>query len=513
MHRFRPSKRKMSDSVDLVLIYPPWPVLDDRAILQNSLPPLGILSIASYAESLGYQVRVQDVHAEKMDDQELIRRLKRDRPRVIGISVLTNMSIPAQKIARIARDCVPDAKIVVGGVHAETMPERMLRNSAIDCVVRGDGEEPVRSLLEGKSFSTIPGLSYRVGNGVQHNPAQQINNDLDRYPFPAYHLVDFKNYFPAVGSYRNLPAINMLMTRGGPGKCTFCNSARTTLRARSPARVVEQIRLLRERHGIRQIQFYDDTFTVFKKSVLEFCALLREADLGVTWTAYIRGDCFSDEMAAAMKSAGCHQVLMGVETGNPAIAKRIGKPIDGSRYHEAIRIAHRHGMEVRSSFIIGNMDETGETMQDTLNFAIELDTDLFQLSISTPYPGTALFAEAAAKGWLKHRNWYSYGQGEVLVEQPQISAEEIYRFERYAFRRFYMRPIAVLRMLRRITTLRHVRDLVLASVILLLGKHRKKGGYNWSCWQNLNEDDFLDLALDDEHPQRLTFQLRQGAVA
>lgn len=503
----------MIDKADLVLVYPPWPVLDDRAILQNSLPPLGLLSIASYMESLGYIVRMHDVHAEKLDDAELVRRLKIEQPRVIGISVLTNMSIPALKIAKLCKKAVPDCTLVVGGVHAETMPERMLRNSAIDAVVRGDGEEPMRLIMQGVPFEQIAGLSYRAGTTVVNNPAQPMNLDLDKYPFPAYHLVNFKNYFPAVGSYRNYPAINMLMTRGCPGKCTFCNSARTTLRSRSPARVVEQIRLLREKYGIRQIQFYDDTFTVNKKSVLEFCSLLEKANLGVTWTAYIRGDCFSDVMAAAMKKAGCHQVLMGVETGSAKIAKRIGKPIEQERYFEAIRIAHRHGIETRCSFIIGNMDETLDTMQETLNFAMALDTDLFQLSISTPYPGTALYAEAAQKGWLKHRNWYSYGQGEVLVEQPQITSQEIYNFERYAFRRFYLRPIAIRRMLLRVTHWRHIRDLILAATVLLLGRHKKKGGFSWDCWRHLKEQDFLDVNITkDEFPERLTFQLRQGAA-
>jgi radical SAM superfamily enzyme YgiQ (UPF0313 family) len=281
------------------------------------------------------------------------------------------------------------------------------------------------------------------------------------------------------------------------------------LRARSPTHVVEQIKLLRE-NGIRQIQFYDDTFTVFKKNVLEFCELLTKANLGVTWTAYVRGDCFSDQMAAAMKGAGCHQVLMGVETGSARIARRIGKPIDRERYREAVQIAHRHGLEARCSFIIGSMDETWETMEETLSFAKELDTDLFQLSISTPYPGTALFAEASAKGWIKHRNWYSYGQGEVLVTQPQITDQEIYRFERYAFRSFYMRPISAWRMLRRVAHFRQIRDLALAAIILLLGRHRKRRDQNWACWVDLRESDFLDLHLPHgDISQRLTYQLRQ----
>jgi radical SAM superfamily enzyme YgiQ (UPF0313 family) len=500
----------LGERLDVLFIYPPWPVLDDRAILQNSLPPLGILSIAAYLESLGHTVAVCDVHGEKLDETEVCERLRRLRPRFVGISVLTNMSIPAQKIARLVKREVPDCTVVVGGVHAEAMPERMLKNSAIDCVCRGDGEEVMREVVEGRPLAQVDGLSWRDGTTVRHNPPRLLNMELDRYPFPAYHMVDFKNYFPAVGSYRNLPAINMLMTRGCPGKCSFCNSARTTLRARGPARVVEQIRLLRETYGIRQIQFYDDTFTVFKKHVLDFCALLAEADLGITWTAYIRGDCFSEDMAAAMKKAGCHQVLMGIETGNEQVAARIGKTIDRERYKETVRIAHQHGLEVRGSFIIGNMDETWQSMTDTLDFAIDLDVDLFQLNISTPYPGTALFNEAAEKGWLKHRDWYAYGQGEVLVEQPQITAAEIFAFERHAFRRFYLRPVSVLRMLKRIASFRHIRDLVVATTVLLLGKHKKGGGEDkWACWKDLREEDFFDVALDTAEPLRMTYQLRQ----
>jgi len=498
--------------LDLALLYPPWPVLDDRAILQNSLPPLGILSIAAYMEQLGYSVHVHDVHGEKLGDAELRRRLRADQPRFVGISVLTNMAIPALKIARICKEEVPDCVLIAGGVHAEAVPERMLRNSAIDVVVRGDGEEAMREIMEGRAFSDIAGLSYRVGHEVKHNPPRAIEMELDRYPFPAYHLIDFGNYFPAVGSYRNLPAINMLMTRGCPGRCTFCNSARTVLRTRDAERAVEQIKHLRKHYGIRQIQFYDDTFTVMKKNVLKFCELMEREALGVTWSAYIRGDCFSEEMAAAMKRAGCHQVLVGIETGNDEIAERIGKPIDRDKYKKAVKIAHQHGLEVRASFIIGSMGETWRTMEDTLNFAIELDVDLFQLNISTPYPGTALFKEAEGRGWLVHKNWYRYGQGEVLVQQPQISAEEIYRFERYAFRRFYLRPRVILRMLKRIANLRHIRDYGHAALILLLGKHRKSGRLAWTGWQDLREEDFFDVPLVEPQRSRLTYELRQNTT-
>ena len=182
--------------VDVVFIYPPWAVLDGRVTLQNNLPPLGILSIAAHLESLGYRVAVYDIHGEVIGEEEVRRRLKRDRPKFVGISVLTSMAIPSHKIARICKEELPDCTVVAGGTHAEAMPERMLRNSAIDVVVRGDGEVPMQQIVEGRQYAEIDGLSYRNGSALQHNKPGELLMDLDQYPFPAYHLVDFKNYFP-----------------------------------------------------------------------------------------------------------------------------------------------------------------------------------------------------------------------------------------------------------------------------------------------------------------------------
>ena len=447
--------------LDLLLIYPPWAVLEKRGILQNNLPPLGVLSIESHCLSQGYRVEVLDVHASRLTDKDVIQALADKKPKHVGISVLTNMSIPAHYIATLCKQVVPDCKIIMGGVHAEALPERMLRNSSVDAVGRGDGEELMLEVLQGKPYSGIAGLSYRENLRVINNPPRKVNKALDDYPMPAYPLVDFKKYFPAVGSYRRHPAINMLMTRGCPGKCTFCNSAYTTLRSRSAESMVKQIKMLRYQYGIRQIQFYDDTFTVMKKTVLEFCQKLVDDKVDVTWTAYIRGDCFSGDMAAAMKKAGCHQVLIGIESGDKRILEIIQKPIDRERYKRTVQIAHEHGIEVRGSFIIGCPDETMESMKATLAFAKELDLDLFQLSILTPYPGTQVYRDALEKGLLLHTDWDWYGQGAVIMDNPNLPAEEIYKFEKYALRSFYLRPKQILRQFKRVTSFRHIRDLLL----------------------------------------------------
>ena len=504
----------MTDRLDLLLIYPPWPAAKGRARLISTLPPLGVLSIASNVEHKGHSVAVCDAHAEQMDDAEVRALIRKHKPRVVGLSVLTSQVLAAHVIARIAKEEVPDCTVVAGGVHAEAMPERMLQNSAIDLIIRGDGEDATVEIVEGWEPKDIAGASYRLNGRVIHNDARTVQMDLDAYPMPAYHMVDFDKYYPGATTYRQLPAINLLMTRGCPGKCTFCNSAKTTLRSRSPASMVAQIKHLYHEYGIRQFQFYDDTFTVLKKTVLEFCALLEAERLDVSWIGFIRGDCFSDKVAAAMKAAGCHQVLVGVETGSEQIAKRIGKAIDYERYRKAVDIAHRHGMEVRASFIIGSLDETWDTMNDSLNMALEIDFDFVQLFISTPYPGTAMYKEAAERGWLTAASWDDYGQARVLVEQPQISADDIYRFERHFNRRFYMRRRFAKRMLKRSLNPRHLRDYALAVPYLLLGVKSDPLAGKWDCWEGLNEEDFLDVPLEGADTLHLSHSIRtKGVIA
>jgi anaerobic magnesium-protoporphyrin IX monomethyl ester cyclase len=498
----------MNDRLDLLLIYPPWPVLKKRGILQNNLPPLGILSIASYCRQQGFYVGVLDVHAGRLSDKDVLQFLTKRQPKVVAISVLTNMAIPAHYIAKLCKQAVPDCLVIAGGVHAEAMPESMLRNSAIDAVARGDGEELMSEVLQGRSFSTIRGLSYREDLTVMNNLPREVNKNLDDCPMPAYDLIDFKNYFPAVGSYRRYPAINMLMTRGCPGKCTFCNSAFTTLRSRSARSMVDQIKHLRYQYGIRQIQFYDDTFTVAKKRVLEFCQYLIEEKVDITWTAYIRGDCFSDEMAKTMKQAGCHQVLVGIESGDARVLEIIRKPINKERYKKAINIAHKYGIEVRASFIIGCLGETKESMQATLDFAKELDVDIFQLSILTPYPGTQIYKYAVENNLLLHKNWSDYGQGSVIMDSPILSAKEIYDFERYAFRSFYLSPKQILRQFKRVTSFRQIKDLFLGFYTMILGDILYKNP-EWNCWVALNEEDLLDLTIAVPESPQLTYQLRQ----
>ena len=150
-----------SRQVDLLLVYPPWTVLTSRGILTNALPPLGILTIAAHAERHGYNVKVIDIHAERMSPDDFYEMVKEYNPRFVGITVLSSMIAVTHALAKEVKDLNADCKVIVGGVHAELFPEEMLSNPSIDYVVRGDGEEPILALLDGERDEDILGISYR----------------------------------------------------------------------------------------------------------------------------------------------------------------------------------------------------------------------------------------------------------------------------------------------------------------------------------------------------------------
>jgi anaerobic magnesium-protoporphyrin IX monomethyl ester cyclase len=500
---------------DVLLINPPWISKEDNIWngIKAAMPPLSLLSIAAFLEERGITVRVLDVHIEKLSAAEVEARIRAANPRWIGLTVMTATSVASHQIARIAAKAVPDARVVLGGVHAEAMPLESLSNSAVHYVVRGDGEETFYSMVTGQDPRELKGVSWRKHDVVVNNPPVEVEMNLDKRPMPAYHLVPMHLYYPAIGAYRRLPAINMLMTRGCPGKCTFCNSANTTLRSRSAEHVVREIEHLRDTFGIREIQFYDDTFTVSKKNVQRFCELMIERNVGVSWSAFVRTDCFSEEMASAMKKAGCHQVLVGIESGDQQILENIRKPIQKERNKRAVEIARDVGIQSRCAYIFGNMGETPATMQTTLDYSIELDSDLAIYNISTPYPGTQLFQWARDHGFLVTEEWSQFELSTFLLKLPTISAEEVFEFYARAHRDFYTRPIAIWRRIKQFRNVSHIRDAMHAFFYIVLRHKLGRRGEVRSDWLGHVKTDFFDLQLrEDSAIPKLTYELRQSGT-
>lgn len=487
----------------VLLINPPWITKDETVWhgIKGAMPPLSLLSIGAVLEQAGFGVVIMDAHLFAMSEEEVRNQIEAVKPGIIGITMMTSTAIVSHRIAQLAKEVDPTIRVVVGGVHPDALPEETLRNKAIDVVVKGDGEYAMRELCEGTPLDEIKGLVHRVDGRIVTNAPRPVLMDLNQLPPYAYHLIPMGKYYPAVGAYRRLPAINMLMTRGCPGKCIFCNSAETALRTRHADRVVDEILHLRDTYGIREIQFYDDTFTVMKQNALRFARLMKEKEVGVTWSAFARTDCWGEEMARTMKEGGCHQVMFGIESGSRRILKVLRKDIDLERTRDAVRLAKQVGLEVRAAFIFGTPGDNEETCQETIDYAMSLDPDLSIFNITTPYPGTQLYHWAEQHGRLETHDWWEYELGQMIVDLGSIGKERLHEIYDRAFKTFYNRPIMYWRRLKKIESWSHLKDTVDAFLqIMLKVKMTGRGKYR-EGWLKFRREDFFDYDFGWEPPK------------
>ena len=324
------------------------------------------------------------------------------KPDVVGISAKTQNFTSASVVARIAKECNPDAKVVLGGPHATLSTRDALECPDIDVAVLGEGEMTLVELLRTwgagrEDLSGVAGLAYRRNGRVAFTAPRANLQDLDELPFPAESaprvLRDYDRY--------PLEAFEFVFaTRGCPYNCTFCESKAIWTRQarwRSPENVVREIKALQAR-GCNYVYFDDDTFGINPRYIEELCRLIETECPGLRWGCEITVGCSKERSAEYMRRAGCIMVRIGVESGNNRMLRKLKKGHTVEKAHAAVGLYRRKGIEVQTFFMIGLPEETEETLQDTLAAIRRIDASAIMLNTFTPYPGTQLFEECRKLG-------------------------------------------------------------------------------------------------------------------
>ncbi len=439
----------------ILLINPPW-VLDDSGNawkgIAGLMPPLGLAWIAAVLEEEGHTVGVFDANAEQVSVRGMASWLAQHGPcDMVGITATTPLIANAIKIAEISKRVSPETTTVLGGVHPTVLPEEVLANEAVDLVVRGEGEATMVEIAAGLARNEIRGISYREHGGIRHTPDRELIKHLDELPFPAYHLLPMEKYRPASGAAKRMPATSVLATRGCPGRCTFCYRIfGPRLRCRSGRNIADEVKLLQQRYGVREICFYDDTFTSVRKEVRAFCEILLQEGIDLTWSCFSRIDTFCETTFSLMRKAGCHQVMYGIETWDPIVLKRIRKRIDPDRVEGVVRATQNLGIDVRAAFMLGTPGETVESIAKNIQYAIDLDPDLAIFNMTTPFPGTEMFDWADKNGFLLTKDWRQYDLSKPVMSLPGLPPATLKRYYKKAFRSFYMRPAYIWKRLKRL---------------------------------------------------------------
>jgi len=294
----------------------------------------------------------------------------------------------------------------------------------------------------------VKGLSMLENDQYWEHPEVDEIKDLDSLPFPSYHLLPMHRYHPPLGGALREPSISIFSSRGCPGRCTYCHSSLSKhMRYRSPQNIVDEIALLQQRFGIKEIGFYDDTFASDPARVRTFCSLLEKNRINVTWTCMSRINYADPETLKVMAKVGCHMICYGVESANLDVLRNIRKGINLNQVRPVVEMTQKAGIRTRLSFMYGNPGETPETMKQTLEFAMSAKPDLVQFNITTPYPGTEMFKWADTHGYLTTKDWAQYDFYNVIMKLPTVTAQQIHDFYCYSYKKFYQNPAFLLRQL------------------------------------------------------------------
>ncbi|MDP3766167.1 MAG: radical SAM protein [Nanoarchaeota archaeon] len=446
----------------ILLISPPYPKDNIfRKSMKNLgavLPPLGIAYIAAMLEREGHKVKIIDgpawatVFEYSFDDLE--KDIKEFNPDVAGVSASNSQIEHAKKAISLAKSINNDCVVILGGTLISADPKALLSFEDVDFGVYGEADltfpEIIKAIETKEPVEGKEGVIWRENGEVKFLKPKSIIN-LDQVPMPARHLLKMEIYRPSPANYRKLPATTIMTSRGCPYQCIFCSrpTEGTAFRAHSAERVVEEIEHLVNEYGIRDIQIFDDTFSLIPSRVEKICKLMIEKKIDVWWNCMTRVDKINPELLALMKKAGCYEIGFGIESGSDRILQFIKKATTTDLVRKGVKMTKDAGIDVRGFFMIGFPTETRDEIMQTIEFAKELDVDVAQFMVSTPFPGTEMWEIAKANGTISD-DWSSftfYAPDKVPFSSDLLSEKEIIALYRRAYTSFYLRPKFMLKQL------------------------------------------------------------------
>jgi radical SAM superfamily enzyme YgiQ (UPF0313 family) len=447
-------------SLKILLINPPYnfsiqscqPKILEEGL--DFLPPLGLMSIASYIEKYTpHHVEILDTQVEQLSYEQIKSEIIKRKPDVVGVTAMTFTILDVIELAKIVKQINPEVKIIVGGPHVVIYPEETMAIPEIDYLIIGEGEKVIKELLDNlldtSELKKIKGLAFREEDKVIITGRADFIENLDDLPFPARHLTLYKKYFSVISS--KMPVTTMFTSRGCPYKCIFCDRPQVgkNFRARSANNVVDEMEEC-EKMGIEEIFIYDDTFAVDRQRVLDICSEIKKRDLTIAWDIRTRVNTVDEELLKTIKNAGCQRIHYGVEAGTQKILDVLRKGITLEQVEKAFRLTKKIGIQSAAYFMIGSPTETRKDILQTIRFMKKLNPDYVHVTITTPFPATDLYRMAMEEGVVVGDPWKEFAKNPDRnfippIWEKELPREELFALLKKAYRSFYLRPKFVLK--------------------------------------------------------------------
>lgn len=440
-------------------------------------PPLGLECIASSAMAKGHKVEIIDLRVESKTRLDFAREIERIAPDVFGLYLTTFNIREAIQVARVVKAVFPKIKIVVGGPHIGIYPKETLAHPEFDLALMGEAEHTFPQLLSALSgegdFCQVNGIVYREAGEIKITGNPETVENLDELPFPARKLLKGKYLY--FGTFRE-PFTTMMTSRGCPFNCSFCAKIPGSVRTRfvSAKRVVEEF-LEIKKLGYREVNIFDDLFTVNRQRVIDICQGILENKLDINWSIRARTDCIDEEILGYLRKAGCYRIYFGIESGTDEILKLMNKRTDVKKNRQAMELAHKFGFEIVSYFILGFPGETVETMNATIEFAKKSPTDFASFNMFEPLPASKvhfdMLASGMQDGWL---DFLELKTNQMPIYHGDLARTEVEKAYKKALKSFYLRPKAMFNLFKMVKNPIRFRNFFLVLIsMLVLGFFKK----------------------------------------
>ena len=341
-------------------------------------------------------------------DRLLVDAVRRISPDLIAFSCPLNIYPFVKKTARLLKQHF-NIPILVGGGHATLAPEYLLKNSDIDMVCLGEGEEPIVELADtmerGADYTGIKNFCFRRNGTIINNPVRPLLENLDSLPFPD------RDLFHRAGCFAG--NLYFVAGRGCPFRCNYCcqhafrklyRGKGRYVRFRSVENVISELEQCVAKYDVQHIHSEDDTFTVDHPWLFDFCEEY-EKKIPVPFYCHVRPGTLSRDLLQRLKKAGCRAVFFGIDSGSETLRRGLlNRNIsDGDMYEQAGMIKDS-GIGLATACMFGMPGETDRQMLETFNMAVAVESDFAYDSIFYPFYGTELHTYAVENGYLSGEN-------------------------------------------------------------------------------------------------------------
>ena len=416
--------------------------------------PAWLAYACGLAEENGYSCKLIDSIADKISFEKSIDLIIKSNPKIVVISTSTPSINADLDFAKAVKKKLNKSLIILVGTHVSSLADQIiLENDFVDLIARREYDliilELLRCIREGKEWSDVLGITYKLNGLVRKNADMPYIHNLDILPFASKvyskHLT-IKNYFYAHIRY---PMVSIFTSRGCNARCNFCLYPQTmfgNFRERSPKNIADEFLWISNNlPEVKEVLIDDDTFTMNKKHAQNVALELININNKILWTCESRAT-LDYETLLLMKKAGCKLVVAGFESVSQEVLNKVNKGIKISNVDNFVDSAKKAGIKIHACFMAGNPGDTRETLNTTLQWALKKKFDTAQFFPLQVYPGTKAYDWAKETGYLKaqdFRDWITpSGMHNMTITKNDmgLSALECLDFCDYARRKFYLRP-------------------------------------------------------------------------